>query len=47
MNLTKEKRLNPCQGSDAYIQRKQHFIRFLDIFTLAWLALGLLHFVRA
>ena len=47
MILRKEKRLNPCQGSDAYIQRKRHFIRLLDIFTLVWLVLGVIHFVRA
>jgi len=47
MTLTKEKRLNPCQGSDAYSQRKRYFIRFLDILTLAWLAFFILHFVRA
>ena len=47
MNPVKEKRLSPCQGSDAYIQRKEHFIRLLHIFTLVWLALGVLHFLRA
>ena len=47
MMPTKEKRPNPCQGPDAYSQRKRHFIRFLDIFTLAWLVCGMLYFLRA
>ena len=47
MNPKKENRLNPCQSSDAYIQRKYHFIRFVDFFTLVWLAFGILYFVRA
>jgi hypothetical protein len=46
MNPTKEKRLNPCQGSDAYSQRKRYFTLFLDILTLVWLAFVILHFVR-
>jgi hypothetical protein len=44
MNHAKEKRLNLCQDSDAYIQRKQHFKRLL-----VWLALALaiIYFLRA
>lgn len=44
----KGKRLNPCQDSDVNTHCKLHFIRRpLDIFTLVWLAFGILYFVRA
>ena len=47
MILRKEKRLNPCQNSEAYSRRKRNFIFWLDIFTLAWLVFGMLYFARA
>mgnify|MGYP000886295573 CR=1 FL=1 len=46
MNPKNEKRLNPCQSSDAYTKRNHYFIRLLNIFVLIWLALGVIYFVR-